>query len=195
MREVRKVPRKPGTPGKSVVLLGALLILVLWTGQGKPAWGADAPLSGDFVDLNKLGVGLDWDPGEFPGIAEYFVSIRDWITPRFGLEGGVGMGYHPGNPGETLVAFNFQSMMALVERRFTIFYLDATATPSISTNPSWPTTLQLSSGFGIEKIYSEIPELALNLQWNPLVLDINTPNLPVMNGFMNFFVGFHYYFD
>ena len=171
------------------------MLLFAFSGQERPSWGAGAPPSGTFADTGKVGLGLDWDPGQYPSIAEYFISLRDWITPRFGLEEGIGMGFHPGTPGTTLVSFNTEGMLALVGRRLTLFYLDATATPAVSTNPSsWPTTLQLSSGFGIEKVYGEIPELALNLQWNPLVLFINAPNLPALNGFMNFFVGFHYYF-
>lgn len=140
-------------------------------------------------------MGLDWDPGEFPSIPEYFVSIRDWVTDRFGVEEGIGLGFHPGSPGTTLVSFNTEGMVALIENRHTVFYFDATVTPELSSNPSiWPTTLQLSSGVGIEKVYGEIPALALNLQWNPLVIFVNAPNLPALNGFMNFFVGFHYYF-
>ena len=173
-----------------------MLSMILCANQNNRAWGAEIASPDSFVDIGKPGIGLTWDPGEFPSIAEYFISLRDWVTPRFGLDAGLGMGYHPGKPGAALVAFNAEGMVTLVERRFTIFYLDLTATPAVSTNPSsWPTTLQLSSGFGIEKIYSEIPEFALSLQWNPLVFFVNAPNLPAVNGFMNFFVGFHCYFD
>ncbi len=177
-------------------LLGVFLSLLVF-GMEPPrwAWGEGTPASGPFVETGRVGVGLDWDPGEFPSIPEYFVSFRDWVTDRFGIEEGIGMGFHPGTPGTTLVSFNTEGMVALVERRLTVFYLDATVTPALSTNPAvWPTTLQLSSGFGIEKVYGEIPALALNLQWNPLVVFVNAPNLPALNGFMNFFVGFHYYF-
>jgi hypothetical protein len=80
------------------------------------------PEANIFRDINEVGLGLNWNPGEYPSIPEGFATVRYWFSPRFGLEGGVGSGLRQGNSNVTLTSLELEAMGALVERRLTIFW-------------------------------------------------------------------------
>ncbi len=199
--------------GASFLLLGFFSV----TAQAKPRAHA-APSSPAeegsqaFVDQDKFGGGLSWMslPDTLDPLTSQsgYLSGRYWFGRKFGLEGGMGMGFPRVSPEfNFLLDFNVEPMFALATRRHTIVYSDLALMPSVLTGGSSGTSswIDISGGVGMEHAMTEIPRFSWYGQWNPISFNIFMPasgttagstalGIGLFGSVMNFSTGFHYYF-
>lgn len=161
-----------------------------------------------YGNARRLGLGLAWAPMDMVqgngtvGFANVgFVDARYWFNNRFGISGGVGLGFPQVSPESSFLAtLNIEPMLAIVTRQHSLLYANLDLIPALNTGAGLPSALTLSAGLGFETEVTDIPRLAWFAQWNPVSFGWGFPNngpnttsFTFMGSLMNFMVGFHYY--
>ena len=165
----------------------------------------------DYVNIGKAGFGPSWDSVLAPSNAATVSSTqlgtidgRYWVNREFGFDGGFGLGFPEISPNnETLISLRAEGMVALKETRHNIFYADAEILPAfISGSGPSGSLLAFQGGLGLEHAMSEMPNLSVYTEWEPLSIDVYSPGggASSATGFgffgsvMNFTMGLRYYF-
>lgn len=163
--------------------------------------------AGKSTDVGHVGLGLAWQPLDLArqiGAANTgYVTGRYWMTKKFGIDGGLGMGL-PSVSGPTQFALNMSvtPMYALKRWGTSVFYADAQVIPSIVTGGGTSFLLSFSTGVGIESALPGMDNVRWYAQLNPVSIDYSNPAGPAgdtvafdfLGAVMPVSFGLHYYF-
>ena len=172
---------------------------------------ADTTASGDYINIGKVGVGPSWDSLLVPLGAETGESAqigtldgRYWVNNKFGFDAGFGFGLNQASPqSQTVISLRAEGMVALKETKHNVFYADAELVPIFwSGTGSSQSFLALQGGLGLEHAMSEISNLSVYTEWEPVSFGMFSPgggasndtSLGFLGSVMNFTMGLRYYF-